>query len=95
MAIRYGGDEFLAVGECADGTGTGREAEEVKDKILHGLEAMQKKMLLPYRLSASIGYQLIDSSSSETLDEYINAADGEMYIHKQEMHRMEDGDQNA
>lgn len=86
ITIRYGGDEFLAIGKCNDTA----SADTVKQKIESSLEEMAVHMSLPYPLTVSIGYQLTEPDSGRELIDYINTADEEMYLCKQEMHRLED-----
>ena len=81
-----GGDEFLAIGKCNDTA----SADTVKQKIESSLEEMAVHMSLPYPLTVSIGYQLTEPDSGRELIDYINTADEEMYLCKQEMHRLED-----
>ena len=82
VAIRYGGDEFLALGRCDDES----SAESIKADIDKALKSMAVKMSLPYDLTVSIGHEMIEHSSSNTLTDYINTADEKMYRRKQEMH---------
>ncbi|MBO4678340.1 MAG: GGDEF domain-containing protein [Lachnospiraceae bacterium] len=80
VAIRYGGDEFLVIGECCD--------EELVKGMVKKLEQSIKdqvsRMSLPFDLSASCGYIMTDPSSPSSLAEYIKKADEIMYEHKKQ-----------
>ncbi len=77
-AIRYGGDEFVLVGECD----SRQMAEELKQRILQQI-AMKSEGKLPYRLTASIGYMMADPSMDLSIEEYFRGADQAMYMMKQ------------
>jgi diguanylate cyclase (GGDEF)-like protein len=85
VGIRYGGDEFISVGECKD-------EKIVLDYIERLNETLRKvvdSMNLPYPLTISCGYILSDPKSDHTLVEYINQADSVMYVHKQQTYEEE------
>ncbi len=86
LGIRYGGDEFIALGTCNDS----KSVEEYIVKIKDNLEKQVSSMHLAYPLTASCGYIMTDPASETTLEDYINKADSIMYEIKQEMHRQED-----
>ena len=91
VGIRYGGDEFISVGECKD-------EKIVLDYIERLNETLRKvvdSMNLPYPLTISCGYILTDPETSHTLVEYINQADSIMYIHKQQTYEEEKEKKNA
>ena len=85
LGIRYGGDEFIALGICDDS----KFVEEYIAKIKDNLEKQVSSMHLAYPLTASCGYIMTDPTSSATLEDYISKADSIMYEIKQEMHRQE------
>ena len=85
LGIRYGGDEFIALGICGDS----KFVEEYIEKIKDNLEKQVASMHLAYPLTASCGYIMTDPASSATLEDYISKADSIMYEIKQEMHRQE------
>ena len=91
VGIRYGGDEFIAVGEC--------KSEEFVQDYIDRMNANLKKqvdsMQLAYPLTISCGYILTDPESSHNLVDYINQADSIMYIHKQQTYEDEKDEQNA
>lgn len=75
IAVRYGGDEFLVIGQVEDGI----EAEAFKKKLERTLEEENSNEEYPYRLEASIGYVLTDPKSKKELDAYVEEADSLMY----------------
>ena len=91
VGIRYGGDEFIAVGEC--------QSEEAVQDYIDRMNANLKKqvdsMQLAYPLTISCGYILTEPESSHNLVDYINQADSIMYIHKQQTYEDEKDQQNA
>ena len=85
LAFRYGGDEYLIIGECDN-------EDEVKDLVAHmeeGIKKQVRRMSLPFELSASCGYIMTDPTSSLTLAEYIKQADDVMYEHKKQSYEAE------
>ncbi len=83
VGIRYGGDEFIAVGECPDEKIVKNYIKRLTKKLADEVGGMQ----LAYPLTISTGYILSDPDSKETLIDYINKADSVMYEHKQETYR--------
>ena len=85
IAIRYGGDEFLVIGEC--------DKEETVQELVSDMEqsikSQVKRMSLPFELSASCGYIMTDPDSRSTLAEYIKKADDVMYEHKKKSYEEE------
>ncbi len=84
IAVRYGGDEFLAiVPECDE-----KKAAQVTADITNRLKERCEKRGLPYELTASIGYVTTDpvNRREATLEEYVREADDLMYKIKKEMH---------
>jgi len=79
---RLGGDEFIVwLSNCK---------HEYVDEYLQRLSSILEKVNndnIKYRIEFAYGVKEIDCTSSETLDEIINAADEEMYINKGESRR--------
>ncbi len=73
---RYGGDEFIAVGRLD------KDPEEyiadVKEKILN----FNKSLKLTFKLTASVGYHIIDPDDKRGASDYVKAADESMYEDK-------------
>lgn len=85
IGIRYGGDEFIALGVCNDEKAVQKYIKKLTDNLTKQVSSMQ----LSYPLTASCGYIITDPESSNTLIDYINQADNLMYIRKQEAHKSE------
>lgn len=75
IAVRYGGDEFLILGQVEDKD----EAEAFKEELLRTLKDANETSGLPYVIEASIGYVLSDVKGVAELDDYVKAADALMY----------------
>ncbi|MCR5285957.1 MAG: GGDEF domain-containing protein [Treponema sp.] len=85
LCIRYGGDEFLVVGNSRNYNG-----EDYCVKITERISQKTKIMKLPYTLSASVGSYLLPSNSNLTLEQAVEEVDKIMYKKKQEFHKNED-----
>lgn len=82
IIVRYGGDEFLMVGECKDG----EQPEDMLQAISNRLEETAQRMQLPYRLRAGVGYVLIGAEEHLDLYECLRKADEAMYAMKKRQH---------
>lgn len=82
ISIRYGGDEYLIIGECVDEA----EVKALVNKLDEAVRRQVSRMLLPYSLTASCGYIMTDPNSSYTLSEYVQKADDVMYENKKLAH---------
>ena len=85
VGIRYGGDEFIAVGECK----TEKFVQNYIDRLNKNLKDQVDAMKLSYPLTISCGYILTDPEATCNLVDYINQADSIMYIHKQQTYEEE------
>ena len=75
---RYGGDEFLMIGEyCAQ-----QSSDYLIERINLLLKETTDRMQLPYSLSIGIGYVIIDASDELDLQECLRKADEAMYLTK-------------
>lgn len=86
--IRYGGDEFVVIGENVfvdDGT-------ILKNHLCSAVEAEAKALMLPFKLTVSVGAVLMDPDKDITLDEYFSLADTAMYEMKKQVHQGEKKD---
>ncbi|MCH5266137.1 MAG: diguanylate cyclase [Lachnospiraceae bacterium] len=75
---RVGGDEYNVVG-------IGYTTEKAEDFVreFHGyLEDFNENSELPYLVSASVGYYLMEPGESRQVEECINLADAQLYEHK-------------
>lgn len=83
LCIRYGGDEFLVVGNSHNYNG-----EDYCSKIKERLFQKTSIMHLPYNLSASVGTYSVPATSPLTLEQAVEHVDSIMYAQKQEYHRI-------
>ena len=80
--IRYGGDEFVVIGENVfidDG-------DIMKRQLCAAVEHERTALQLPFELSISVGSVAIDPSENISLDEYFRRADDAMYEMKKINH---------
>lgn len=82
IAVRYGGDEFLMVGDCKDM----EEAESIRKKLGEELQDLIKRRQLIFDLSVSLGAVVMHPSEKYSLEEYLKKADDAMYAAKQQYH---------
>ena len=75
IAVRYGGDEFLIIGNVENDA----EAEAFKKYLEDELEKENSSSGLEYKIEASIGYVLTDPKKEAELDDYVEEADTLMY----------------
>ena len=85
LCIRYGGDEFLVVGNSKNYNG-----EDYCTMIKERLAKKTSVMHLPYNLSASVGTYSVPPQSELTLEQAIENTDNVMYEQKQAFHKEED-----
>ncbi len=82
IAVRYGGDEFIMVGECADQ----EAAERIKEQLVENLEKEKSARRLGFPLTASFGVVMMHPGEKYSFDEYLRKADKAMYVTKQKYH---------
>lgn len=82
-AVRYGGDEYVMIGEHDSSD----DLELLKNQITQGSGKLSQEMELPFRLSVSVGYVVIDPDNTLGNEEYFRMADEAMYVMKQEAHK--------
>ena len=85
LTIRYGGDEFLIVGNSRNYNG-----EDYCTKIKERLASKTAVMHLPYTLSASVGTYSVPANSDLTLEQAVENVDSIMYEQKQAFHKDDD-----
>lgn len=83
VALRYGGDEFMAAGPCADSS----QPAQLAARIEAQLQARAEELRLPYALRAGVGFVLIGPDDKLQLAECLKKADEEMYRRKSIQHR--------
>lgn len=83
IAIRYGGDEFIAFGECSREKDVFTFIEHLQEDV----KLQTASMHLVYPLSVSHGYIISDIKKSSTLADYVNEADSIMYQNKQKTYQ--------
>lgn len=82
ISIRFGGDEFLIIGQCDD-EGI---IEDVQKRITDNVRDTGRRMSFPFYLSVSCGYLFFMPENDRALDSYIKQADEAMYEIKAYMH---------
>lgn len=82
LCIRYGGDEFLVVGNSKNYNG-----EDYCKMITQMVLKKSSTMHLPYNLSASVGTLSVPANSPLSLEEAIEKVDEIMYEQKQMFHK--------
>ena len=87
LCIRYGGDEFLVIGNSKNYNG-----EDYCTMIKERLTKKTSVMHLPYNLTASVGTYSVPPQTDLTLEQAIENVDNIMYEQKQEYHKKNDGD---
>lgn len=85
LCIRYGGDEFLVVGNSKNYNGEDY-CTQIKERLLSKTSVMH----LPYTLSASVGTYSVPAQSDLTLEQAVENVDNIMYEQKQAFHKEDD-----
>lgn len=89
LPIRYGGDEFLVVGNSKNYNG-----EDYCTMIQQRVAKKTSVMHLPYNLSASVGTYSVPPNSTLSLEEAVEKVDEIMYAQKEQMHKMMENQSN-
>lgn len=84
-AVRYGGDEYVIIGEYE----VSEDMESIKQTIIDKTLRISQDLALPFMLSVSVGYVIIDPDADLRNEEYFRMADEAMYEMKQEAHSRE------
>lgn len=82
IIVRYGGDEFIMVGECSDQEQPQRLLDEITAELAIAVEEMQ----IPYNLKVGVGYVMISPDESLNLSDCLRRADEAMYLVKKKQH---------
>lgn len=83
IIVRYGGDEFLMVGECTDE----EQPEKMLQNISEQLEKTANQIKFPYPLKVGVGYVLVEADEKLNLSECLRKADEAMYLMKKRQHK--------
>ena len=84
-AVRYGGDEYVIIGDYDMSGGV----EAIRDEIIGKTRQVSEELNMPFRLSVSVGYVIIDPENTLENEEYFRMADEAMYETKREAHKNE------
>ena len=84
-AVRYGGDEYVVIGEYDDSI----DMETIKKMIIDKALRISNDLCLPFKLSVSVGYVMVDPDNNLENEEYFRMADEAMYEMKQKAHMQE------
>ena len=82
-AVRYGGDEYVIIGNY-DGS---IDVQAIKDEIIEKSRSVSEELNMPFRLGVSVGYVIIDPENTLEYEEYFRMADEAMYDMKRETHK--------
>ncbi|WP_026836029.1 diguanylate cyclase [Eubacterium xylanophilum] len=81
---RYGGDEFVAVGQYRE---DGGDMLKYREYFKSALDEIIKGLKITFQLSASIGEYIIEPDDKGSIEDYIRLADESMYEEKERAHR--------
>lgn len=85
-AVRYGGDEYVIIGEAS----LCENINQLKKDVIQEIERQVAEYELPFKLSVSIGYVNVTSDNNLSIEECFRMADDAMYQMKEVAHRKED-----
>ena len=80
-AVRYGGDEYVIIGDYEG------DIDKIRNEIVAKAGNVSQELGLPFRLSVSVGYVVVDPDNTLGNEEYFRMADEAMYEMKKEAHR--------
>ncbi len=83
IIVRYGGDEFLMVGECDKD----EEAEHLLQEIMKRMKEKATQMKLPYKLKVGLGFVFVEPHENLDLADCLRRADEAMYEMKKITHK--------
>ena len=83
IIVRYGGDEFLMVGECDKE----EEAERLLQEIMNRMKEKAAQMKLPYKLNVGLGFVFVEPHENLDLTDCLRRADEAMYEMKKITHK--------
>jgi len=82
-AVRYGGDEYVIIGNC----GSSCDIDSIKKELIEKTTEVSGDLGLPFNLTVSVGYVIVDPDNNLGNEEYFRMADEAMYEMKQEAHQ--------
>ncbi len=85
VVVRFGGDEFLAVGAC----NKEMDEEQIINRIHENLKDAVIKSKVPYPLTIGIGVSYVEPEQLLDLDASLKQADEKMYMIKRQMKEQE------
>lgn len=83
IIVRYGGDEFLMVGECDKE----ERAEQLLQEIMKRMQDKAEQMKLPYKLKVGLGFVFVEPHETLDLSDCLRRADEAMYEMKKITHK--------
>lgn len=89
VLVRYGGDEFLMVGDCENE----KEAATIRRKVYNALRREVIRQNIYFPLTISLGSIIIDQSSTVSVEDCFKRADRSMYRIKKKHHRQDELDE--
>ena len=84
-AVRYGGDEYVIIGEYR----VSDDMEAMRKAIMDKAAKLSEEMELPFKLTVSVGYVIAEPDNNIGNEEYFRMADEAMYKMKQSSHKAE------
>lgn len=83
IIVRYGGDEFLMVGECDQE----EDATHLLKEIMQRMQEKATQMKLPYKLKVGLGFVFVEPHENLDLTDCLRRADEAMYEMKKITHK--------
>ena len=83
LIMRYGGDEFVIFGKGL----TEQEVSDMVERIRNAMTDLNTSGDRPYKIDASIGYNMVPSDNDKPLSALIELADQNMYMEKRAKHQ--------
>lgn len=85
IIVRYGGDEFLLVGEFESDNKIKQIYESISDVLVRKVKEQQ----IPYDITVSMGHVIVNPEENFNMSEYLTRAENLMYIMKKKLHEAE------
>ena len=84
-AVRYGGDEYVIIGNYDVSV----DVQNIKELIIERSGSVSEELNMPFKLGVSVGYVIIDPENTLEYEEYFRMADEAMYDMKRKTLRNE------